>query len=233
MKFAWGQHGGRHRCPSKSLLHIWSHQMQPNQTSFRPLVPRKCHNHSNPMSHDNKEDPTLKWTWRIFGYCDLPFFYRETNLKFKLGLRVTDERLQHEQQLAAFNGECGRTEKGPLPMSSFSESIFLMCWFVCSFHRVWRTKQSPGQVHGDDAVAGRALPFGSRQYAAAGLQDQEHWGVSRAGYFCRSGSQLATNRWWRSSLIQSFLYIPKFKITMKDFCHVCIVSILYGLQIKS
>lgn len=32
---------------------------------------------------------------------------RETNLKFKLGLRVTDERLQQEHQLAAFDGEYG------------------------------------------------------------------------------------------------------------------------------
>lgn len=33
------------------------------------------------------------------------FSGRETNLKFKMGLRVTDERLQEERQLAAFNGE--------------------------------------------------------------------------------------------------------------------------------
>lgn len=35
------------------------------------------------------------------------FFFscRETNLKFKMGLRVTDERLQEERQLAEFNGE--------------------------------------------------------------------------------------------------------------------------------
>lgn len=31
---------------------------------------------------------------------------RETNLKFKMGLKVTDERLQEERQLAAFDGEC-------------------------------------------------------------------------------------------------------------------------------
>ncbi len=30
---------------------------------------------------------------------------RETNLKFKMGLKVTDERLQEEDQLARFNGE--------------------------------------------------------------------------------------------------------------------------------
>ena len=30
--------------------------------------------------------------------------YRETNLKFKMGLRVTDERLQEESQLARFDG---------------------------------------------------------------------------------------------------------------------------------
>ncbi len=30
---------------------------------------------------------------------------RETNLKFKMGLKVTDERLQEENQLAQFNGE--------------------------------------------------------------------------------------------------------------------------------
>lgn len=30
---------------------------------------------------------------------------RETNLKFKMGLRVTDERLQEERQLAEFNGK--------------------------------------------------------------------------------------------------------------------------------
>lgn len=29
---------------------------------------------------------------------------RETNLKFKLGLRVTDEELQEVRQLAEFNG---------------------------------------------------------------------------------------------------------------------------------
>lgn len=29
---------------------------------------------------------------------------RETNLKFKMGLKVTDERLQEENQLAKFNG---------------------------------------------------------------------------------------------------------------------------------
>lgn len=38
------------------------------------------------------------------------FLYRETNLKFKMGLRVTDERLQHERQLAEFDGECGCAE---------------------------------------------------------------------------------------------------------------------------
>lgn len=38
--------------------------------------------------------------------CPLPFLVRETNLKFKMGLRVTDERLQEERQLAAFDGEC-------------------------------------------------------------------------------------------------------------------------------
>lgn len=30
---------------------------------------------------------------------------RETNLKFRMGLRVTDQRLQEEQQLAQFNGK--------------------------------------------------------------------------------------------------------------------------------
>lgn len=30
---------------------------------------------------------------------------RETNLKFKMGLRETDERLQEERQLAGFDGE--------------------------------------------------------------------------------------------------------------------------------
>lgn len=34
---------------------------------------------------------------------------RETNLKFKMGLRVTDERLQEERQLAEFDGEHGST----------------------------------------------------------------------------------------------------------------------------
>lgn len=34
------------------------------------------------------------------------FLCRETNLKFKMGLRVTDERLQEERQLAGFDGEC-------------------------------------------------------------------------------------------------------------------------------
>lgn len=43
-------------------------------------------------------------------FPDLFSFSRETNLKFKLGLRVTDERLQHERQLAAFDGECGCAE---------------------------------------------------------------------------------------------------------------------------
>lgn len=32
-------------------------------------------------------------------------FCRETNLKFKMGLRVTDEKLQEERELAQFNGE--------------------------------------------------------------------------------------------------------------------------------
>lgn len=36
---------------------------------------------------------------------------RETNLKFKMGLRVTDERLQEERQLAAFNGGCCSLEQ--------------------------------------------------------------------------------------------------------------------------
>lgn len=35
----------------------------------------------------------------------LSLLVRETNLKFKMGLRVTDERLQEERQLAAFDGE--------------------------------------------------------------------------------------------------------------------------------
>lgn len=49
-----------------------------------------------------------------------------------------------------------------------------------------RTKQSAGQVHGDDAVAGGALPFGSGQHAAARLQDQEHGRVPRPGHLRRS-----------------------------------------------
>lgn len=58
---------------------------------------------------------TTGWRCQIsFSYLrSLPdfVFNRETNLKFKMGLRVTDERLQHERQLAAFDGECGRAEK--------------------------------------------------------------------------------------------------------------------------
>lgn len=33
------------------------------------------------------------------------FHHRETNLKFKFGLRVTDEKLQEERQLAEFDGK--------------------------------------------------------------------------------------------------------------------------------
>lgn len=43
---------------------------------------------------------------KSFIYFSLSFFARETNLKFKMGLRVTDERLQEERQLAAYDGEC-------------------------------------------------------------------------------------------------------------------------------
>lgn len=39
---------------------------------------------------------------------------RETNLKFKLGLRVTDEQLQEERQLADFDGELGSHYKPSL-----------------------------------------------------------------------------------------------------------------------
>lgn len=43
----------------------------------------------------------------------LSFFFlgRETNLKFKMGLRVTDVGLQEERQLAAFNGGCCSLEQ--------------------------------------------------------------------------------------------------------------------------
>lgn len=42
------------------------------------------------------------------------FLCRETNLKFKLGLRVTDEQLQEERQLADFDGELGSHYKPSL-----------------------------------------------------------------------------------------------------------------------
>lgn len=42
------------------------------------------------------------------------FLCRETNLKFKLGLRVTDEQLQEERQLAEFDGELGSHYKPSL-----------------------------------------------------------------------------------------------------------------------
>lgn len=42
------------------------------------------------------------------------FLCRETNLKFKLGLRATDEQLQEERQLAEFDGELGSHYKPSL-----------------------------------------------------------------------------------------------------------------------
>ena len=43
--------------------------------------------------------------YSVLFVCFYFFLCRETNLKFKLGLRVTDERLQEERQLAEFDGE--------------------------------------------------------------------------------------------------------------------------------
>lgn len=48
--------------------------------------------------------------WNVLLWLQLHVFLillvRETNLKFKMGLRVTDQRLQEERQLAAYDGAC-------------------------------------------------------------------------------------------------------------------------------
>lgn len=60
--------------------------------------------------------PSLRPLRALVTFPLLPrVFCRETNLKFKMGLKVTDERLQRERQLAAFDGECGRAEKKAAP----------------------------------------------------------------------------------------------------------------------
>ena len=58
------------------------------------------------------------------------FLCRETNLKFKLGLRVTDERLQEERQLAEFDGELG---------SHYNPSLFPVYWLI---PRITQTRKS-------------------------------------------------------------------------------------------
>lgn len=53
-------------------------------------------------------NPSPRRGWNQFsGLCVYILFSRcsETNLKFRMGLRVTDERLQEDHQLADFNGK--------------------------------------------------------------------------------------------------------------------------------
>lgn len=40
----------------------------------------------------------------VYSFFFSSFPHRETNLKFKMGLKVTHERLQEENQLANFDG---------------------------------------------------------------------------------------------------------------------------------
>lgn len=100
-----------------------------------------------------------------------------------MGLRVTDERLQEDHQLADFNGKNWITTTPSVSLNpAYRNKLFLILFLLTntfffmsrSSDRVRGAKQPSRQVYGDDAVGQGALPFGTGQHAAPRLQDKKH-----------------------------------------------------------